>query len=355
MRRPLFSLLTLTALVLAACSSSDESGAETASTGLSSPVSAGTEAQTTESATTESATTAPAAADPSTTEPVATDSPVTSTVDETVTTALSSSAAALIADRPFDVFVPSSYDAATPMPLVVLLHGYTGTGDTQEGYFKFEPLAEARGFLYVHPDGTTDATGAQYWNATDACCSFGTNTPDDSAYLTAILDQVSSEYNVDPKRIFLSGHSNGGFMSYRMACDHADRIAAVASLAGATFADTATCTPSEPVSVLQVHGTDDAVVGYQGDDFGGASVPSAEQTVATWAGYNDCGTTPTAVEGELDLDKLLEGADSTVQSFSCAPGIDVELWTIDGGSHSPALSEEFTLGVVDFLLAHPKP
>lgn len=260
------------------------------------------------------------------------------------------------AQRPYDVFVPTGYDGAAPTPLVLLLHGYTSSGVDQEAYFKFEPLAESRGFLFVHPDGTVDARGEQFWNATNACCAFGSNPPDDVAYLMTIIEEVSAEYNVDPKAIFLAGHSNGGFMSYRMACEHAGTIAGVASLAGATFADTADCSPSEPVSVLQVHGTNDDVIAYDGGTIITDEYPGARQTVASWVEHNGCATTPAVTADALDLDEGLDGPESDAEVFSgCEAGAEVQLWTIDGGSHGPAVTADFSAGVIDFLLAHPKP
>lgn len=221
----------------------------------------------------------------------------------------------------------------------------------------------AIGLAACSPDGqptatdapSTDPTGAQFWNATDACCSGGQGGPDDSAYLLTIIEQVSDEYNVDPKRIFFAGHSNGGFMSYRMACDHADTIAAVASLAGATFADDADCTPSEPVSVLQVHGTDDETIEYDGGSIQGDAFPSARDTVETWASHDECDTTPSVSADELDLDGGIEGAESDVETYGgCDQGSEVALWTIDGGGHVPGVTSDFSAGVIDFLLAHPK-
>lgn len=262
----------------------------------------------------------------------------------------------LIANRPYDVFVPTRYDAAAPMPLVLLLHGYGASGDIQEAYFKFEPLAESRGFLYVHPDGTVDAGGRQFWNATDACCSIAGDVIDDAAYLMAIIEQVSTDYNVDSKAIFLAGHSNGGFMSFRMACQHADAIAGIASLAGATFAGTADCTPSEPVSVLQVHRTRDETIFYDGGSIVGVDYPSAPQTVESWVASNGCDTTPTITADALDLDGGIDGAESDVETFGgCEHGSEVELWTIGHGSHIPGVTADFSAGVIDFLLAHPKP
>ena len=322
------------ALCFAACSGSDAySATETAETSTTAATEAA-QAETTEAA--------------STSEP-----------DDTAETTAGSAepeAADSTTDRPYEVFVPTAYDPGTPMPLILLLHGYTGSGDTQESYFEFEPLAESRGFLYVHPDGTVDGNGAQFWNATDACCAFGSNPPDDVAYLMAIIEQVSADYSVDPKAIFVAGHSNGGFMSYRMACEQADTIAGVASLAGATYADTTDCTPSAPVSVLQVHGTNDETIAYDGGGIIGNSYPSARETVESWVTYNGCDAESTVAADVLDLDGGIEGSESDAEAFGgCEDGSAVELWTIDGGRHIPAVTEAFSAGVVDFLLDHPKP
>ncbi len=257
--------------------------------------------------------------------------------------------------RPFGVFAPASYTPDTPMPLVVLLHSFGATGAIQEAYFQLQPLAEERGFLYAHPDGTVNTIGRQFWNATDACCGFGAPV-DDSAFLLALIDKVEAEFNVDPKRIYLVGHSNGGFMSHRMACDHADRIAAIVSLAGATFADVEDCDPSEPVSVLQIHGTDDETIRYDGGTILGNDHPSAPVTAATWAAYDGCQTTTVDAGGALDLDAFIEGDETSTSVYEgCPSGISVELWTIVGGAHIPVRTADLSIGIVDFLFAHPKP
>lgn len=345
-------------VAVAACSASDAT--DTTSESVPPTQSQETVTETTASDDTSPGTTPPETAAPATTPATDPAEPSPSPIepDSTTTTAAAASQVTVdpTADRPYDVFVPTGYDAAAATPLVLLLHGYTASGNVQEAYFKFEPLAESRGFLYVHPDGTVDARGEQFWNATDACCAFGPNPPDDAAYLMAIIEQVSAEYNVDPKAIFLAGHSNGGFMSYRMACEHADTIAGIASLAGATFADTPDCTPSEPVSVLQVHGTSDETITYDGGSIVGSDYPSARQTVESWVAYNGCDTTPTITADALDLDGGIDGSESDAEAFSgCDLGAVVELWTIDGGSHTPGITENFSAGVIDFLLANPKP
>jgi polyhydroxybutyrate depolymerase len=292
------------------------------------------------------------------------ESPVDTTVVETTEPATTTPSATTPPDstRPFDVFVPTTYAQGTPMPLVILLHGFGASGAIQEAYFQLQGLAESRGFLYVHPDGTLNQIGRTFWNATDGCCGVASDV-DDVGYVLSIIDQVSADYSVDPKRVYVMGHSNGGFMSYRLACEASDRIAAIASLAGATYLDQAACAPSEPVSVLQVHGTADETISYEGDQlpFMVSAFPSARQTVSTWAQYNSCGATATPAETGLDIDQVLPGPETATETFDgCPSGIDVSLWTIEGGSHIPNIATATTPyplseGIIDFLLAHPKP
>ena len=256
--------------------------------------------------------------------------------------------------RPFDVFVPTTYNAETAMPLVVLLHGFGASGIIQNLYFGLQPLAESRGFLYVHPDGTINTIDRQFWNATDACCGFG-STVDDVAYLTALVEDVQSNYTVDPKRIFFVGHSNGGFMSYRMACDRADKVAAIVSLAGATWEDNTKCNPSEPVSALQIHGTADDTIQFDGGTLFGNDHPGARETVASWSANNGCTAPATELPTQRDVDATIEGDESTVTQYGGCPSTGaVELWVIPEGTHIPPLSPTFGAQIIDFLFAHPK-
>ena len=145
---------------------------------------------------------------------------------------------------PITIHVPASYEPGTPAPLAVLLHGYGSNGLETEAFFGFATAAETAGVIYAAPDGTTDLLGSPFWNATDACCNFNNSTVDDSGYLRSLVEAIQAHYNIDDRRIYFAGLSNGGFMSYRMACDHADLIAGIVSVAGATFNNAADCTPT---------------------------------------------------------------------------------------------------------------
>jgi polyhydroxybutyrate depolymerase len=259
-------------------------------------------------------------------------------------------------DRPVDLYVPESYDCATPAPLVVMLHGYTSAGPTKEAYFNLKAESDKRGFLYVFPTGTKDGFGNNFWNATDACCNFSGSTIDDSGYLSKLVTDVQSEYNVDPKRVFFIGHSNGGFMSYRMACEHSNQIAAIASLAGATYVDMPTkCAKPGPVSVLQIHGTSDEVISYLGGRLPVGQYPSAEGSAASWAAANSCKSEPKDEPIKLDLDASVAGNETTEKRWEgCADETAVSLWSVAAGKHTLTITPSLVPQILDFFYAHPK-
>lgn len=261
--------------------------------------------------------------------------------------------------RPVALKVPKAYDASQSWPLLLVLHGYSATGFLQETLLGLTKLVEGHGVLLASPDGTIDAAGKQFWNATDACCDFGGTGVDDVAYLTGLIDEIGGVYNVDPRRIYLIGHSNGGFMSYRMACDRADRIAAIISLAGATNIDAAKCAPSEPVSVLEIHGDADDVVEYAGGtslSSGGGPYPGAVTSTELWAGYDGCAKTRTEIAPLLDLDTRVAGPETKVERYDgCPTGLGVEL--LDDGRQRPRAfpTADFAERCWAFFEAHPKP
>jgi polyhydroxybutyrate depolymerase len=267
--------------------------------------------------------------------------------------------------RLVSLYIPSAYDGQTPLPLVILLHGYTATGNWQESYMQFRPLAEARRFFYCYPDGTIDRWGNHFWNATDAGCDFGNTGVNDAGYLRQLIEETARCFAVDRRRVFLIGHSNGGRMSYRLACESADIIAGLASLAGMPFLEPSQCEPSEPVNILHLHGTADDI-----DPYGGGALttqnplfpanmpasPGAVKAVQNWAGYNGASDPVTDVAPSLDLSTDVAGLDTVVTRYTnYPPGGAVELWTINGGGHIPTLSSQFSPRVIDWLLAHPKP
>lgn len=265
----------------------------------------------------------------------------------------------LVAARPYNFKVPSGYDKSKATPLVIMLHGYSASGLLEEAYFQLAATSDAQTFLYAYPDGTRDPQNNLFWNADDACCDFYSIAVDDVAYVNAIIDDVETKYNVDPKRIFVVGHSNGAFMSHRLACDSSDRIAAIAALAGEVWNDASKCQPSSKISVLDIHGTADPTILYDGGIAapGFPPYPPELQTMSTWAAKNGCTGALTATGTTLDLESTLPGNETIESAYTgCPSGVDVKLWTIQGGSHVPSLNHP-TWGdsIWAFFAAHPKP
>lgn len=247
------------------------------------------------------------------------------------------------ADRPVTLQVPADYDSSKQYPLVMILHGYGASGFVQEAYFGMSTLVSTSQAFVLAPDGTTDSTGEEFWNADPACCDFDDSGVDDSGYLGGLIDDVSAAWPVDPGAVLVIGHSNGGYMAYRMACDHSDTVTNIIVLAGAAASDPTTCVPTQPVPVLHMHGTDDDEVPYD---------PNAMASVTQWAAHDNCGTTFTPGPDE-DVDTQLPGDETTTQtSDGCPPNIVVELWTIVGGTHVPNLGTGFADMMFQYFLAH---
>jgi polyhydroxybutyrate depolymerase len=261
-----------------------------------------------------------------------------------------------LGERRLTVHVPESYDADRPMPLVLLLHGYSSNGAEQERYLKFTPESDRRGFVYVYPEGTLDGRNYQYWNATDACCDFNRSGVDDSGFLSDLIRKLQAAYRIDAKRVYVIGHSNGAFMAFRFACDHADQVTAIAALNGATWNDPAKCKPSGPVGVLAIHATDDETIAYAGGMNGSNAYPSAQRTATDWLGFDHCAGTGTQAPA-LDLVTDLPDAETSVRDYTagCAGGSSVRTWTINGGRHVPAVGPAFAPAVMDYLLDQAKP
>jgi polyhydroxybutyrate depolymerase len=258
----------------------------------------------------------------------------------------------LVTARPYELVVPGKQEGA--LPLVVLLHGYGSSARGQDAYFKYSALARERGFLLALPDGTLNKRGQRFWNATDACCGFESNV-DDVAYLTAVVKDVQAHHAVDPKRVFFIGHSNGGFMSHRMACERSELVAAFVSLAGSSWLDRSRCTPSQKVNVLQVHGLADVVVKPEGGALRRAPYASLAQTIGSWGELNGCKEAARAGD-DVDLVVDLPGAETQREALqACASGGAVELWKIKGGPHSPFFRPSWAGFTFDWLMAHPKP
>lgn len=254
--------------------------------------------------------------------------------------------------RPARVVVPDSYDGTTPMPLIILLHGFTANAAAEDVYIGASRHVNALGYILVLPNGLPNAIGQHYWNATPFCCDLLNSNVDDVSYLKALIGEAKANFNIDENRVYFFGHSNGAFMSYRMACEDSDEVAAIVSLAGSTFKDEVNCHATRPVSVLEIHGNADPLVFYGGTPF----YPGALETVKRWATRAGCNMNAGQRLDNMNLDALLPGAETNNYTYTtgCEPGITADLWKIRGGSHLPIPSEAFIPSIVRWMYAHPR-
>jgi polyhydroxybutyrate depolymerase len=234
--------------------------------------------------------------------------------------------------RLYRLFVPHSINPNQLSPLVVLLHGcdgMRGSGDEVAADTHFDEEASAGHFVAVYPDGQISDYSVlgrmRCWNA-GSCCIDNVNTPvaDDVAFVSQVLDRVTTDLPIDKSRIFIAGVSAGAFMAYRLACELSGRIAGMASVAGAMLVDN--CHPARPVSILEMHGTDDSNVPYEGGAvFNGAASPSVAAVMQSWATLDGCAGNPTQSQSGITKTSAWKG---------CKGGKIVRLDTVVGGHHT---------------------
>ncbi|MEE2827964.1 MAG: alpha/beta hydrolase-fold protein [Myxococcota bacterium] len=253
-------------------------------------------------------------------------------------------------ERPAEVRGPAGWTGTEALPVVFVLHGYGASATMQETFvFRFTNRIELDRFLLVLPEGATDSQGRQFWNATDVCCDFDHSGIDDVGYLAGLLDELESNYNIDSSRVYFTGHSNGGFMSYRMACEHPERIAGILSLAGSSWGEPDDCRVGDPVSVLHVHGTEDDSVLYAGEE----NQPGAAEAAARWAERAGCDLSAANSATPLDLVESVPGEETDVLQYrgGCLGGKVVDLWTVNETGHLPIFNTGFADAAVPWLLA----
>ena len=229
-------------------------------------------------------------------------------------------------NRSYRLYIPALYSSSNAVPLVFNFHGYTSTNQQQEVYADFRGIADTANFIIVHPQGL-DIGGGTGWNTFAAVST----NQGDLNFVEKMLTKISSDYNIDQDRIYSTGMSNGGFMSYDLACFMSNRFAAIASVTGGmTALHKNACQASHPTPVMQIHGTDDAVVAYNGSGIGSLHVDSL---VKFWVNFNNCNPTPTftAVPDVVTTDNCT--AEHYVYSGG-THGATVEFFKIIGGGHN---------------------
>lgn len=228
--------------------------------------------------------------------------------------------------REYILYVPGNYTGDFPVPLVLNFHGFGSSASEQMWYGDFRTISDTAGFLLIHPEGTL-FNGISHWNV--GGWTIG-STVDDIGFTEALIDSLATNYNIDATRIFATGMSNGGFMSFLLACQLSERIAAIASVTGSMTPETyINSNPQHPTPILQFHGTADEIVPYNGAIW----TKSIDDVLQYWAGFNNCNSTP-----EITMLPDLDPDDgSTVEHFvyyGGDNGVTVEHFKITGGAHT---------------------
>ena len=231
--------------------------------------------------------------------------------------------------RDYILYLPANIQAEAP--LVISLHGYTGSASGQLIYTEMNDVADANGFAICYPEGTVDDFGFSHWNS-----GMIGDTVDDIGFLSSLAEALHTEHDLDPERTFSCGFSNGGMMSYHLACNAPETFKAVAAVAGSMLTPTYTnCDSGPAVPVFAIHGTLDLVVPYNGADIpvaGWGTFQSVDQVMSFWDNHNSC---VTVVEGSLENISLFDF--STVDTWKwtdCDGGNENWLYRVNGGGHT---------------------
>ena len=237
--------------------------------------------------------------------------------------------------RTYRLHVPANYDPATPVPLLVALHGGGGSMDhmANDTYYGQIRKSESEGFVVVFPNGFSKLKSGKFatWNAGNCCGGARDGSVDDVGFIRQMVANLSRQLNIDRDRVHATGMSNGGLMVYRLACEVSDVFKAVAPVAGTD--NTRICNPATPVSVLHIHAKNDSHVLFTGgagpdarDEAKVTQFTSVPDSVSKWARLNGCSAAPRRI-----LDKA--GAYCEVYA-PCRGNAQVQLCVTESGGHS---------------------
>jgi polyhydroxybutyrate depolymerase len=254
-------------------------------------------------------------------------------------------------------------DWTRPVPLVFVLHGGTGNAESAIHMSGFNAIADQNGFLAVYPNGTGALSDniLLTWNGGDCCAYAQEHNVDDVGFIRAVEGELQSMANIDPRRIYATGMSNGGILSQRLGCEAADLFAAIAPVSGTL--NFSPCTPSQPVSVIEFHGTADTHIPYNGgygpDSLVKVNFASVQSSIGFWTSSDGCNSEPQTNSTDIIRHDTWTG---------CKKSMAVELYTLIGGKHAwpggqagwpdsdqPTMTISASQLIWEFFAAHPKP
>ena len=231
-------------------------------------------------------------------------------------------------ERYYIIYVPESGANEINMPVLFALHGYGSTAENHKNYTYYEPLAETNKFVVIYPQGSFyngTFTSGNHWNV--GSWTLGSTT-DDVDFIDEVIGLISKKESIDQNRIYSSGMSNGGFMSYHLACNLSSKIAAIVSVTGSMSKETLeNCSPSHPTPVLQIHGTLDPTVKFDGDST--LNMEPIDNVLNYWSTYNSCDPTPAL--------SVIDYPDFSIdykKYNNCLNNVNVELYKISNMAHT---------------------
>ncbi len=237
-------------------------------------------------------------------------------------------------DRTYRLYIPDGLP--TSAPLVVMLHGGFGSAEQAERAYGWDQLADSAKFVVAYPDGEGRA-----WNTNGGCCGRpGRENIDDVGFITAVVKDIGANIGVDADRVYATGISNGGMMSYALACN----TATFAAIGPDSATQLDACAAPHPTSVMHIHGTADRLIRYDGEPGVGVARidgPPVADLNAFWRGVDHCAPPVATTEGAV-----------TTSTADCPENRSVVLKTVDGGGHEwPAFA---TGALWQFFDAHPR-
>lgn len=245
-------------------------------------------------------------------------------------------------DRSYFLYLPENLPSDAP--LVLVLHGYTSSANSIIDPYGMNDVADANGFAVCYPQGTQDLTGTNFWNI-----NFPLESVDDVGFLASLATDLGLLYNLDAERTYVCGMSNGGMMSYFLGCERPDVFKAFASVTG-TITDNflGNCLGNIPVPFMQIHGTADIIVPYNGSSIAQATFGTflpVEQIFRTWNNINDCQSVATFSFPNAPVTDFssVVGAEVT----DCDGSLKARFYRVEGGGHTWPGSPPVPL--IDFL------
>lgn len=229
--------------------------------------------------------------------------------------------------RIYLIHVPPSYSPGEPMPVVLNFHGGAGNASSQIELTGMNETADKAGFIAVYPAGTGRLKMFLTFNA-GSCCGYARDEDvDDVEFVDGLLEDLEKVFCIDRDRIYATGHSNGAMMSYRLACDLSDQIAAIAAVAGPIGVDS--CKPDRAVPILHFHGTADEcapIKGGAGKSKSAGTFRSVDSTISKWQKIDGCDAKPKTTYDKGNVVCTTYGG--------CEGGAEITLCTIKGGGHA---------------------